>query len=78
MKLILCMILLSASSALADPLLNVVTNHTPEIAVPSGWVYQSPPGTFFWNGFQFGAVVAAFAWGLTALRSAVGGAREEL
>lgn len=62
----------------SDPAFQVITNQTPEIAVPSSWSYDSDPGTYFWNGFRVGAVIVAFAFCFQMLRAAVSSDREEL
>jgi len=56
----------------------VVTNRTPEIAVPSSWTYESQPGTFFWNGFYCGVIVVIGCWGLSIFRGVIGDNREEM
>lgn len=38
-----------------------LTNQTPSIPIPTDWIYQSSPGSFFWAGFGivFGAGLLA-------------------
>jgi len=65
------------SSWAADPSL-VITNQTPEVLVPESWIYESAPGTYFWNGFRLGAVVVAFCWGMSLVRIAFADDKEEM
>jgi len=62
----------------SEPTFQVITNQTPDIAVPAAWEYASEPGAYFWNGFRAGAVIVAFAFIFAMLRTAVSSDREEL
>jgi len=56
----------------------VITNQTPEIAVPASWGYESSPGTFFWNGFRVGACICVGCWMFSIARVMVFNDKEEL
>jgi len=62
----------------SEPSFLVITNQTPSVAVPEAWIYESDPGTYFWNGVRCGAVIVAFCFIFSAIRSAICDDKEEL
>lgn len=81
-KLILLVGLLVALNCRADSfqdaLSQTTTNLSPGVAVPSGWVYGSPPGAYFWNGFKWTFVAGFFSLAVIMVKRLIGGDREEL
>lgn len=55
---------------------SVVTNATPSVAVPAGWIYESAPGTYFWNGFAFSLFAGLLSLAPVLVRRIIGNVPE--
>lgn len=81
--LLLCLVLwpalmASAAEPMEVPEFRVIENQSPAVAVPETWSYGSAPGSYFWNGFYTGAVICAFCWIFSLIKTGISDDHEEL